>query len=240
MPTLNLDAARKRLQAFDFEGLFVEELGWDRHRQTLSVAADDCAFTLRAVAEKRGFVVFVCQPDDDGRLPPYDTRRRVEAQVTKHAHEHLIVFVDGPQARQVWQWVRREPGQPVACREHQWHRGQSGEPILQRLNDIAIELGEEDELTLVHVTARVRKALDVDKVTKRFYDRFKGRRDAFAASISGIADGKKKDWYASVMLNRLMFVYFVQKKGFLDGDTDYLSRKLKECRRRFGADRFYS
>ena len=28
------------------------------------------------------------------------------------------------------------------------------------------------------------------------------------------------------MLNRMMFVYFVQKQGFLDGDTDYLRTKL--------------
>ena len=35
-------------------------------------------------------------------------------------------------------------------------------------------------------------------------------------------------WYASVMLNRLMFIYFIQKKGFLNDDTDYLQTKLTE------------
>ncbi len=30
------------------------------------------------------------------------------------------------------------------------------------------------------------------------------------------------------MLNRLMFVYFIQKKGFLDNDHDYLRHKLVE------------
>ena len=37
------------------------------------------------------------------------------------------------------------------------------------------------------------------------------------------------DWYASVMLNRLMFIYFIQKKGFLDGDRDYLRNRLGRC-----------
>ena len=37
------------------------------------------------------------------------------------------------------------------------------------------------------------------------------------------------------MLNRLMFVYFIQKKGFLDGDRDYLRNRLKRVRRDAGA-----
>ena len=32
------------------------------------------------------------------------------------------------------------------------------------------------------------------------------------------------------MLNRLMFVYFIQKKGFLDGDPDYLRNRLQQVR----------
>ncbi len=33
----------------------------------------------------------------------------------------------------------------------------------------------------------------------------------------------KRDWYCSVLLNRLMFIYFLGGKGFLPGGTDYLS-----------------
>jgi hypothetical protein len=42
------------------------------------------------------------------------------------------------------------------------------------------------------------------------------------------------------MLNRLMFVYFMQRKGFLDGDHDYLRNRLVRCRAEKGHDRFYS
>ena len=34
------------------------------------------------------------------------------------------------------------------------------------------------------------------------------------------------------MLNRLMFVYFIQKKGFLDGDRDYLRNRMRQVRAR--------
>jgi hypothetical protein len=40
------------------------------------------------------------------------------------------------------------------------------------------------------------------------------------------------------MLNRLMFIYFIQKKGFLNNDTDYLRHKLDESKAR-DKDRFY-
>jgi hypothetical protein len=45
-------------------------------------------------------------------------------------------------------------------------------------------------------------------------------------------------WYVSVMINRLMFIYFVQKKGFLDGDQDYLKQKLNASKQR-GKNLFY-
>ena len=40
------------------------------------------------------------------------------------------------------------------------------------------------------------------------------------------------------MLNRLMFVYFIQKKGFLDGDPDYLRNRLRSVQQRQGKDKF--
>ena len=49
-----------------------------------------------------------------------------------------------------------------------------------------------------------------------------------------------REWYASLMLNRMMFIYFIQKRGFLDGDTDYLRNRLEAMRTNHGKDRFQS
>ncbi|MFO0051345.1 MAG: ATP-binding protein, partial [Dolichospermum sp.] len=50
---------------------------------------------------------------------------------------------------------------------------------------------------------------------------------------------KDANWYASVVLNRLMFIYFLQKKGFLDhGNTNYLQDKLKVSQTQ-GKDLYY-
>ena len=56
----------------------------------------------------------------------------------------------------------------------------------------------------------------------------------------GVPDQEMERWYASVMLNRLMFIYFIQKKGFPERRrTDYLRTKLGESQAN-GTDRYYT
>ena len=68
-----------------------------------------------------------CQPATRDNLPDYATRRRIERQVTKTAHEHLIIYVDAAKTTQVWQWVTREPGNPWPAANTTYHAGQSGD-----------------------------------------------------------------------------------------------------------------
>ena len=42
------------------------------------------------------------------------------------------------------------------------------------------------------------------------------------------------------MLNRLMFIYFIQKKHFLDGDPNYLESRLRETQEKYGGDTFHN
>jgi hypothetical protein len=237
---LDTTRIREHLKAFDFSKLFIEELGWDRHASRLEVPVDGQVFTLTAVAQKRGMVVYLCDPTTDGPTLDYGTRRKVDRQVSKSVLEHLIVYVDKEKTAQVWQWVKREPGKPTACREHTYHRAQSGEPLIQKLQAIAFSLAEEESLSLVDVTRRARKAFDVERVTKRFYDEFRKQHAAFLKFIIGIPVKEDQEWYASVMLNRLMFIYFIQRKGFLDGHHDYLRDRLIRTKQEFGKDKFYS
>ena len=78
----------------------------------------------------------------------------------------------------------------------------------------------------------------MERVTKRFYDHFKTEHARFLKFLQGIPDQEMKRWYVSVMLNRLMFIYFIQKKNFLNGDPDYLRTKLTESKME-GNDRYY-
>jgi len=238
--SLDLTRVRTLLTAGNFRALFLEELGWERHDARLTVPLEGQPWHLQACAHKRGMVAYLCPAPAGVGLPDYAVRRTIEHQVARSVHEHLIVFTDATQTTQVWQWVRRESGKPTACREHHFHSHQTGEALAQKLEAIAFTLDEEETLTLPDVTRRARKGFDVERVTKRFYDQFKKEHAAFLKFITGITESTDHEWYASVMLNRLMFVYFIQRKGFLEADADYLRHRLKRCQQQQGKDTFYS
>jgi hypothetical protein len=197
-------------------------------------------YPLRAVAQKRGLVVYECPTTNGAPIPDYQTRRKIDLKLTQITREHIIIFTDSAQKTQIWQWVKREPGRPVACREHTYRSSQTGEGLLQKLSVMAVSLDDEETFTLMDATTRVRAAFDVDKVTKRFYERFKTEHTAFLKFIKGIENLADREWYASLMLNRLMFIYFIQRKGFLDGDRDYLRSRMVKMRLLQGKDKFLS
>ena len=236
---LNERNTRQYLKESEFENLFTQELGWDHHTQTLSVTVDETAYQLTAIAQKRGMIVFECPAvGTDGRIPDYATRRKIQKQVAKSVHEHFIIYTDTEKTTDIYQWVKRQQGKPDACREHRYNRDEhSGESLIQKLRTITFSLEEEEQLTLFEVTERVGTAF-AEKVTNKFYKRFEKEHEAFLKFLNGIPDEEMQKWYVSVMLNRLMFIYFIQKKSFLDNDPNYLHTKLTESQAN-GTNRYY-
>ena len=57
---IDFTAVRKALKAFDFKTLFYEHLGWDKHQANIDIPVNGSTVSLTAIAQKRGFVAFVC------------------------------------------------------------------------------------------------------------------------------------------------------------------------------------
>jgi type I restriction-modification system DNA methylase subunit len=239
--SFDFQQARPLLQKGNLAKLFVEVLGWEPCHQKLTLRAGETDHAFAAVAEKRGFIVWLCS-SPDGRLPDHTTRLKLDRALTQTSFEHLIVFAPTDFARQSWMWVRREPGRPLAARMHEFCATQPGDALLQKLRSLYVSLEEEEkgEVSTVAMAGRARAAFDIEKVTKAFYRDFDAHRKAFCKFIEGIGEVADREWYASVMLNRLMFVYFIQRKGFLDGDDKYLRNRLQRCQKEKGKDKFYT
>jgi hypothetical protein len=62
---------------------------------------------------------------------------------------------------------------------------------------------------------------------KRFFEHYKTEYSNLLTHIDGISDQAELNKYASLMLTRLMFLYFLEHKHFLDNDPHYLSHHLK-------------
>ncbi len=239
---MTIDPSRfsKLLGEFKLEQLF-NELGWDQaNLRPQEVVAEGASYTLTSIAQKRGVAVFRCSPDTGGNIPPRATLLKIEKEATKLAHEHLLVFANAAQTGLTWLWVARVPGQPNTTRTHTWHKGTSGESLRQKLNQIVWALEEEEAITLTDVIKGLRSAFDRDRVSRAFYDRFKTEHEAFSAFIDGIEAATDQAWYASLMLNRLMFVYFIQQKGFLDGNPNYLADRMQAVREQAGKGKFHT
>ncbi|MBZ0315264.1 MAG: Eco57I restriction-modification methylase domain-containing protein [Anaerolineae bacterium] len=234
-------AMRKYLEAFDFRNLFTQVLGWNNAQLRFpATQLEDIDFTFRPVAEQGGMVVVQCEASN-GEIPTVALRRKIEKHITGLAFEHILIFVDKGKQTALWQWIKREPGKSGRLREQTYRRGQSADLLLQKLAGIAFDINELDEegrVSIAEVTGRVAKNFDVETVTKKFYDQFKTEHTAFLMFLKGIDETQGRDWYVSVMLNRLMFLYFIQKQGFLNGDTEYLTNKLAEMQA-LGDDLFY-
>ncbi len=236
--TLNRTRTLKYLNQFDFESLFIEELGWDTvDRVKLPLEVEGAAFEVVAIAQKRGFVVYQCVTD---QIPVRPVRVKLDRLVAGYSKSHLLIFGDEAKSEQVWMWVRQEAGKPLAPRFEQYRVGMAADRLLLKLDKLAVDFAEEERLTLVDVAQRVKKAFDVEKVTKAFFKRFEKEHQQFLTFIDGIQSEFDRTWYASLMLNRLMFVYFIQKKSFLDGDPNYLQNRLKRCQAELGEGEFYS
>lgn len=224
-PAFNQD----HLKHFRFKQLF-NELGWDApaQQQPYSVVVGDDTWVLDVVAIKKGVQVLHCRPGAQGRLPDYATRQKIERKITPDVREHLIVFTDQAQMVQIWQWVTRESGRPAQYREVFFRKGETPELLTQKLSRLHFALDEEELLTVLGVTARMDDAAPRDKVTKKFYGEFEKQRKAFAAFIEGIpADSEDQRWYTAVVIDRLMFLWFLQEKGFLDNQREYLQQRLQ-------------
>ncbi len=231
----------QHIQSADFKTLF-NELGWDFKSLSRSVAVGEQTFTLEAVAEKRDFYAVRCSPDAQGKLPDQNARRSISRHFEKVKNYHLIIFTNRDGSEQRWQFVLRMPNRPPKFVETAWTKGQDVELLYQKVRGLFFDLDDEGDITIVDVISAVQQAAgqNAEKVTKKFYDGFKKEHGAFLGFINGIIASVDKDWYASLMLNRLMFCYFIQKKRFLDNNPDYLSHKLREVQQSRGKGEFYS
>ena len=240
--SVNPKQLRAAVQELNWEQLFRSVLKWTKPTDKVrSETIDVERFTLTPIADTGGMQVYVVHAAS-GLLPGRPTRNKLEMRLRRTQVEHILIFEDGAKERALLQWVKRGQ-QGRRSREFAYQRGESGEALIQKLQGIAFQIDDFDargQIEITKVTARVEKNLDVEQVTKKFYSEFERQRSAFQQFLRGIPLESEQRWYVSVMLNRLMFIYFIQAKGFLNKNPDYLRERLAWSQAQLGADRYYA
>lgn len=222
------------LDADKFTDLFVEELGWERARgQQQVLVVEEERYTLMPVAEYRGIRIWECE-----QVPEKRIQRAIDAEMKRNSAERLVIFHDP--THQQWKWPLSSDSQGRGSSRiitHEHYKGNRTEALLQRLRQI--EIGLDEEPSVVEVVGRLRRAFDAEAVTRSFYNRFSEEAKSLSTLIKGIKAESDRDWYSALLLNRLMFIYFMQRKGFMDSDLDYLRNRLIRVREVAGPNKFF-
>ena len=226
------------LDVADFAALF-NEAGWNRPASNrpyrYEIGPEKRSFVFKEVAELFARVL-VCEVD---ALPQTAERNALDTRLRKIGDSYIAIFVKkGEPIHHLWMVPVKAADKRSLVRIEYQERSQA-EFLFGKFQEIQFPIGSTP--SAVDVLDRINKVFQVNSadVTKKFYREFRIKHNAFVKGILGIMDKSDCEWYASVMLNRLMFCYFIQKKGFLDLNPNYLSDKLAEVQEKKGEDKFY-
>ena len=235
--TLNFQRIRDLLYNFQFQDLFIEELGWSQpsKKKAVTLEIENKTYKYDRIAEISGVAVFEVTTAD-GIIPEAKVRAAIHKEIKNHQAENLLIFIDNQRTRSLWYWVKREESKSYV-RDHLYVKGQPGDLFLSKLGSLVIDIAEIEngEQSVVEIAYKLQRGFDVEPVTKKFYKEFQEQHQQFLQYVQGIPNEADRRWYT-----RLMFVYFLQRKGFIDnGDLNYLQNKLEQSQQKSG-NHFYT
>ena len=227
----------------DFRTLFIREMLWNnpQGQTTFDIIVEETTFRFEQIAQRSGFQVLTCQVQE---IPTSSMAKKIDTRLRRQANDYICIYYLPNSQHHLWV----APVNKVEKRDLvlvEYESAESASFLYEKMEGLSFEL--DDQTTIMDVKERVQGTfiINSEKITKDFYTGFRKEHTRFAQFITGIDDNiepkknQNKQWYTSVMLNRLMFCYFIQKKGFLDLNVNYLREKLSWVKREKGEDRFY-
>ncbi len=227
MTTPMWKAIQSEFSSHGLQSVFLRVLGWSRPNSTSShsTVIGHVTWNWEVLATLKGAAVVVIQ---DQRLASPEEHRKLSKAIGQIYPEHILLF-DGPQ-RDIWYWPRQLSSGGKTLESIPVRKRLLPDFLAQRLGGLHFSDRQLETLTPAAVRDRLRGNVETTKITKDFYSRFKSEHEALAKRISGVSPDEAYG-YSTLLLNRLMFLWFLQKKEFLNNDPRYLQTcfaKLKE------------
>lgn len=202
-----------RVDAEDWDGLFIDELGWSRSkRRPLTVEVGARELVVAEIAQFKGIGIWLCE-----KRPTEEVERYVEARISEVSTDHLVIFTDG--TRQDWRWPRRRQLGAVNAKllNHPWVIGganQDRQAFEARL--AAISLPWDEELLVTDVLARLRTAFDRETQTASSKAAtLMGSLYEMVRPPASATEGERltRERSATQLLARLLFLFFADDTG---------------------------
>lgn len=227
---MSVESRIKNLNSLEtLQSLLVEEIGFESENRAVFFDEESGLQSVYSrpavIAELHGFSVLVLPTDADGLLKTRQ-RQAVEALRTRYPFA-LFIFVDS--SLENWHWVfsKSQGAGKRALRRMEIggsHRLHTVAERLELLKKKLPDCGNQGE-----VAALVEEAFDVEAVGKTFFAEYQAQYRAFKSRIlsdnpglSWVREEGKLSRYVQLLLGRIMFLHFVEKKGWLDNDPDFI------------------
>jgi type I restriction-modification system DNA methylase subunit len=189
----------------------------------------------KLIANLKGFNVILLELDE---MPDTSVQREVDKAFFKQFAERITIFQTPTLTS--WLWPRKRSSGFLAAEKYEHATGSIPDYLSQKLAAISFTVSDHTRgITLGQVRDKVRGQFDTSAVTKKFYEDFKTQHEALTSQIQGLPETQAHS-YSSLLLNRLMFIYFLQKKEFINNDANYLRTCLEQLQKLNTDVKFYS
>ena len=204
---MDISQLREHLINFQFNKMFVEDLGWEHPKNptTGKIKITDTLISYSRIAEISGVPVLKFSQETLKKFNSNSERKKFHKAIQKQEIKHLALFSDEKSFFSLSYLSKDEQ-----VRTYSYFKEQSGDYFISKLANV--HFGIEDEPNIAEIGTKLEKAFDTEKVTKRFFEHFKSNHNHFLNYISGIENSEERKWFASLILNRLMFLVS-SKKG---------------------------
>lgn len=197
--------------------LFVEELDFHVANGLVVLRRPEPAKAALRIASRDGVQVVLARMSYAGPLRVGDIRSTLLELKAPLGGDILLVAgnPDGDEWQLVYPTYR---GGREVLRRMVLHRGHGHRTVVEQLAKVWGEAERGD------LRAALERAYDVEVVTRAFFREYKRVFDRVMALVEGFTDAEDHRLFCQTLFNRLMFIYFLQRKRWLAfrGDTAYL------------------
>jgi len=220
--------------------LFIERLNFEPTEQEVSPEildkfpkeVKDKILSIKIISKVNNFKVIFCVIDNLLK----GIERKIIKSISGYYPENIIVFTnkEGNETHFInTKYIKKEKKSVVrGFRRITVGKTDRLRTAAERLSDIYADEG----ISTLTLMTKCEEAFDIEAVSKEFYKEFVEKYKELRDVIRNNNPSFKKedaDKFTQEIMNRLLFLYFIQKKGWLNGDYKFLYNNFKSNQKNY-------
>ena len=159
--SINFQKSRDLLQDFQFNDLFVYQLGWNNpeSQRPIEMAIEGEVYYRAKVAELSGVAVFEIS-SDSGEIPATKVRETIYKEISGLVRENLLIFLDKNRTQSLWYWVKRD-GTKIYPRAHVYLKLEPCDLLLSKISALEVNINELEDVSVIDIAERLEKGFNV-------------------------------------------------------------------------------